>query len=407
MTSKQKGVNHRPTALETATFAVALFEDNPLFNSGHGAVFTRDGINELEASVMVSRGFAKRAAAVAGLRHVRNPILLARSMLEHGDADLATGVRSTAVGPDGELPETRDLDVPSARGHTIVYGEAAETLARMYGHEMVEPEYFFTQNRWDEHVRGLERERRGGGVASWSSDEYLPQGTVGAIALDEDGVVCCATSTGGLTNKLTGRVGDTPVPGAGFWAEEWQEARSTAGVSVGQNPSIRSWEGAEGLTRSTGSSISLSETLKGLMADCLPMPFAYTPIIDRAGGAGAGLSVTRSMAFSGTGNGDSFLRTAAVRTVASMARFGGVSGRVALKKVAGPSGELQESAGDRWGKTGEGEGGIIGIECVAVRDNSGNLVETRSEILQDLNCGGMFRAWIGADGEAEVRIWRE
>src|SRR5690606_28180911 len=77
-----------PTALETATYAAALLEDNPLFNSGRGAVFTRDGVNELEASVMVSRGLAKRGVGVAGLRRVRNPILLAKAILEHGDTDL-------------------------------------------------------------------------------------------------------------------------------------------------------------------------------------------------------------------------------------------------------------------------------------------------------------------------------
>lgn len=366
---------------------MALFEDDPLFNCGHGAVFTRDGINELEASVMVSRGFAKRAAAVAGLRRVRNPILLARGMLERGDADLAAGVRSASTAPDGAAV-ARDLDVPSARGHTLLYGETAETLARLYGLEMVDPGYFFTQTRWDEHVSGLERERRGGGLASWSAEEYLPQGTVGAIALDEDGIVCCATSTGGLTNKLTGRVGDTPTAGAGFWAEEWLEHGGLTGMSRGR----------------AKLAISLSDTLKGIMADCWPAPFAYTPV---PGQGDARLVTTRSIALSGTGNGDSFLRVAAARTVAAIARFAGASGRVALTRVAGPSGELQQSAGDRWGKTGEGEGGIIGIECAVVRDSNGAVVEARSEILQDFNCGGMFRAWIGNNGEAQVRIWRE
>ena len=83
-----KATGRRPSALEVATFAVVQLENNPLFNAGHGAVFTRDGINELEASVMVSRGYAKRGVGVMGLRRVRNPILLARAMLERGDADL-------------------------------------------------------------------------------------------------------------------------------------------------------------------------------------------------------------------------------------------------------------------------------------------------------------------------------
>ncbi|KAK0644066.1 nucleophile aminohydrolase [Cercophora newfieldiana] len=369
-----------PTALETATFAVVLLEDNPLFNSGHGAVFTRDGTNELEASVMVSRGFAKRAVGVMGLRRVRNPILLARRILEHGDADLVG--KRTASSTDG-------LDVPSAQGHTQLHGETAETLAEQYGLEMVEPGYFFTQRRWDEHVRGLEREKEGRGVGTWSADEYFPQGTCGAIALDADGVTCCATSTGGLTNKLTGRIGDTPTPGAGFWAEEWTEAGEPTGSG---------WRDVQG----PSSSVMLSEGLKGLLADCFPSPSLYAPIpSDRSS-----LITTRSVAVSGTGNGDSFLRTAAARTVGSIARYSALSSAVAVTKVTGPGGELQRSAGDRWGKTGEGEGGMIGIESVIVRDGKGEVVETRSDILQDFNCGGMFRAWVDDQGIAFARVWR-
>lgn len=345
-----------PSALSTACHAVTLLEDNPLFNSGHGAVFTRDGRNELEASVMVSRGFAKRAVAVTGLRRVRNPILLAQRMLEHGDRDIL-GPRS---GPD----------VPSAQGHTLLHGVTAEVLAVRYGLDMVEPGYFFTRKRWDEHVRGLEREREGRGAAGWAVDEYVPQGTCGAVALDAEGVVCCATSTGGLTNKLTGRIGDTPCVGTGFWAEEWMERGDPTGVLRGRE----------------GPAVLLSEGLRGLMADCLPSPFLYTPVSRGR----QGLVTTRSIALSGTGNGDSFLRTAACRTVGAMARFGVQSADVSLNRVAGPGGELQQSAGDRWGKVGEGEGGMIGIECVIVRDEEGEVVETRSNILQGLNCGGCF-----------------
>lgn len=112
--------NHKlPSALEVATYAVQLLEDNPLFNSGHGAVFTRDGLNELEASVMVSRGFKKRGVGVMGLRHVKNPILLARAMLEHGEDDLEAHPRGASSG---------NLDVPSAQGHTQIYGKTAERL---------------------------------------------------------------------------------------------------------------------------------------------------------------------------------------------------------------------------------------------------------------------------------------
>lgn len=164
------------TALEIATHAVTLLENNPLFNSGHGAVFTRDGVNELEASVMVSRGAAKRGVGVTGLRRVRNPILLARKMLEHGDDDLAG---KSDLGWSASRDD--DLDIPSAQGHTLIHGQSAEILAEKYGLELVEQGYFFTQTRWDEHVRALEREKKAPRIhsATWSPDEYLPQGTCG------------------------------------------------------------------------------------------------------------------------------------------------------------------------------------------------------------------------------------
>lgn len=135
----------------------------------------------------------------------------------------------------------------------------------------------------------------------------------------------------------------------------------------------------------------------------MPSPLMYEPVMRRL----EEVVSTRSVAVSGTGNGDSFLRTAAARTVGAIARFGGRSSAVAVREVSGPEGELQKSAGDRWGKTGEGEGGLIGIEAVVVRDKERNAVETRSEILQDFNCGGMFRAWIDDTGSALARVWRE
>jgi len=376
-----------PDAIAIATFAVRQLEDNPLFNAGRGAVFTRDGVNELEASVMVSRGRAKRGVGVMGLRRVRNPILLARELLERGDVDL----RGTGIdGGMGEGGGRGGLDVPSAQGHTQIHGEAAESLARRYGLDMVEPGYFFTQARWDEHVRALEREREGKGLGTWSREEYLPQGTVGAIALDAEGVVCCATSTGGLTNKLTGRIGDTPVVGAGFWAEEWvEDGDPTGGISA---------------LRRRGPMLAFSGELGGLLADCLPTPFLYSPVDARPRRR---LVTTRSMAVSGTGNGDSFLRVAAARTVGAIARFAGVPTSEALTRVTGPSGELQKSAGSRWGRTGEGEGGIIGIELAVVTDEKGDVVETRSEVVQDFNCGGMLRAWIDNDGRPCFKAFRD
>lgn len=397
-----------PSALDVATYAVTLLENNPLFNSGHGAVFTRDGINEMDSSVMVSRGNAKRGVGLTGLRRVKNPILLAKAMLEHGDDDLAKKVESGLAGPsqiDGlashdELDATADLDVPSAQGHTLIHGETAETLAKMYGLELVDPKYFFTQTRWDQHIRALEKEKAGKGLATWSAEEYLPQGTCGAVALDADGVVCAATSTGGMTNKLTGRIGDTPVVGAGFWAEEWAEKSASSMATFG--PTADAWHTLKRCLSSSGPIVELSSSLRGLVADCLPIPSLYHPV---AQAADEDLQITRSIALSGTGNGDSFLRVAATRTVGSIARWAGLPATEALRRIVGRGGELQKSAGDRWGKTGEGEGGMIGIESVILRDASGRVINTQANILQDHNCGGMFRAWIDDDGRAVMRIF--
>ncbi|RYO76766.1 hypothetical protein DL763_010153 [Monosporascus cannonballus] len=413
-----------PAALDVATYAVTLLENDPLFNAGHGAVFTRDGINELEASVMVSRpsSHAKRGVGVMGLRRVKHPIQLARAVLEHGDADLGGGSNADTAeeaGGEGQEGEGEGLDVPSAQGHTLIHGPTAEALARKYGLELVDPGYFFTQRRWDEHVRALERERSGkAATASWSAAEFLPQGTVGAVALDEDGVLCVATSTGGMTNKLTGRIGDTPVVGAGFWAEEWVDDDNAPPPPPPHHrrqqwPS-NSWQGARDYlgNYTSGPTIELSSGLRSFLADCLPTPLLYAPVALRqdCDGRPPLITTTRAAAVSGTGNGDSFLRLAAARTVAAMARWSpGLSAAQALSRVAGPGGELQGSAGERWGRTGEGEGGMIGIETVVARDAAcgGIVVEARAVVLQDHNSSGMFRAWIDDGGVARFKIWRD
>ncbi|PNY25712.1 L-asparaginase, partial [Tolypocladium capitatum] len=295
----------------------------------------------------------------------------------------------------GEGEERRD--VPSAQGHTLLWGDAAEQLASSYGLAKVDPSYFFTQQRWDEHVRALEREkqqRRRQGWSCWSADEFLPQGTCGAVALDARGVVCVATSTGGMTNKLSGRVGDTPVPGAGFWAEEW----------------------TEDAPRTAPPGLSFAGPLRGFLADCLPTPFTYSPLPPSPSLSSSSSSssptasprniTTRAAALSGTGNGDSFLRTCAAHSVAALARHRPLPASLAFRAVVGPGGELQRSAGDRWGRTGEGEGGMIGVECVVERDaRSGRVVRARSEVLMDYNCAGMYRAWVDDEGEAVMSIW--
>jgi L-asparaginase len=228
------------------------------------------------------------------------------------------------------------------------------------------------------------------------------------VVLDEDGVVCAATSTGGLTNKLTGRIGDTPTPGAGFWAEEWEEdgdptKKTTAGGGAWYE------KVAAALQSEDSPPVVLSGALKSFFADCLPTPFMYTPLYAEHPRHHTTTTTTRSIAVSGTGNGDSFLRTNAARTVAAMARWKPETGASALEHVSGPNGVLQRSAEERWQRTGEGEGGMIGIECAAVveHDARGEVVgvRTRSAVLQGYNCGGMYRAWIDEDGDAVMSIW--
>jgi L-asparaginase len=268
-------------------------------------------------------------------------------------------------------------------------------LARKWGLEMVDEGYFFVQKRWDEHIKGLEREREGKGDAFWDAQEYVPQGTCGAVALDAGGVCAVATSTGGMTNKLSGRIGDTPTLGAGFWAEEWEE----------NSPY---WE--EEMARRNGPALVLSDTLKALMADCLPSLTTYMPIDSNIPGKEATRNrkkVTRATAMSGTGNGDSFLRLNAARTASAIARYRGrTSLQKAVTEITGPGGDLQKSAGNRWKKTGEGEGGIVGIECTIVTDEDDEVAGSVSHIVEDYNCGGMFRASITMEGKAICRIWR-
>lgn len=195
------------SALDAAVHAVSLMEDDELFNCGRGSVFTSAGTIEMEASVMVTSatsagapsypGSLKRGAAVMGLRNVRHPIQLARESL------LRTGCAA-----DGS---PRD-DGGSMHGQLVA--PYAEERARAWGLEFMPDEWFWTRRRWEEHRRGLEG--RTGGLA-------LSQGTVGCVCLDAEGNLAVATSTGGLTNKWPGRIGDTPTLGAGFWAEAWEE----------------------------------------------------------------------------------------------------------------------------------------------------------------------------------------
>ncbi|KAI5817809.1 nucleophile aminohydrolase [Pyronema omphalodes] len=349
------------TALDAACYVVSLFEDDPLYNCGRGSVFTRDGKNELEASVMVSNGPGgdKKGVGVAMLRCVRNPVLLARELLLRKE-------------------ETK---------HNFLAGRQAEKLAEDWGLEIVSQDWFWTERRWKEHLRGL----KGREVDKWTMpekedaemmmedkslgdqeiEEYLPQGTVGCVVMDKWGNICAATSTGGMTNKLPGRIGDTPTLGAGFWAEEWEVPAA--------RPRVTPAAAAGGLM----------EGLQNLVTDCFPCPQEHSePLLEKT------LPTNRkAIGLSGTGNGDYFLRLAAAHNVTARYRFGGRSFKAAVKEVIGREGEMQRAAEriGRWG-TGEGEGGFIGIN-------------EAGELVWDLNCGGMYRGIIDDEGNTKVAVY--
>jgi beta-aspartyl-peptidase (threonine type) len=166
------------SSLDAVVAAVRTLEDDPLFNAGRGAVFTSVGTHEMDAAVM--DGQTLKAGAVGGLKRVKNPIDLARAVMEKSP-------------------------------HVLFAGEGAELFAEQIGLEMVDPKYFYTENRW----RALERARENQMREVSDQDRH---GTVGAVALDRAGNLAAATSTGGSTNKLPGRIGDTPIVGAGTYA---------------------------------------------------------------------------------------------------------------------------------------------------------------------------------------------
>ena len=168
-------------AVEAVTAAVIALEDDPLFNAGRGAVFTADGRQEMDAAVM--DGAAGRAGAVAGIRGPRNPVLAARAVMERSD-------------------------------HVLLAGPGALAFLRAEGVPFADDAWFETDAR-RAALAAVLRDRAQGVAA----DDFDRHGTVGAVARDQAGRLAAATSTGGLTGKLPGRVGDTPVLGAGTWAD--------------------------------------------------------------------------------------------------------------------------------------------------------------------------------------------
>jgi L-asparaginase / beta-aspartyl-peptidase len=174
-------------SMDAVEAAIKILEDSPWFNAGRGAVFTSDGTNELDAAIM--DGSNLKAGSVAGLTHIKNPISLARMVMERTK-------------------------------HVMLAREGAEAFAKEQHVEMVDPKYFFTQKRWDE----LQKEKKKAG------EESKPHGTVGAVALDLSGNLAAGTSTGGTTNKKFGRIGDSPIIGAGTYANNHTCAVSCTGT---------------------------------------------------------------------------------------------------------------------------------------------------------------------------------
>ncbi|MBO9659890.1 MAG: isoaspartyl peptidase/L-asparaginase [Chitinophagaceae bacterium] len=196
------------TALDAVEATVRVLEDNPLFNSGKGAVFTNEGKNELDAAIMDGKTLA--AGSVAGVTTIRNPITAARAVMEKSP-------------------------------HVMMAGKGAEQFAAQQGLEIVDPSYFFTEERW----KGLQRAKRLDSLEQLKKTDSLSKkdasllkqpenrdykyGTVGAVALDKQGNLAAATSTGGMTNKKYGRIGDAPIIGAGTYANNKTVAISGTG----------------------------------------------------------------------------------------------------------------------------------------------------------------------------------
>ncbi|MBL7720755.1 MAG: isoaspartyl peptidase/L-asparaginase [Chitinophagaceae bacterium] len=194
------------SALDAVEAAVRSMEDDPLFNAGKGAVFTNEGKNELDAAIMNGKTLA--AGSVAGVTTIRNPISAARAVMEKSP-------------------------------HVMMTGKGAEQFAKQQGLEIVDPSYFYTESRW----KGLQRAKKDDSLkmqldhTDTAKKEALKQpenkdykyGTVGAVALDRHGNLAAATSTGGMTNKRYGRVGDAPIIGAGTYADNKTVAISCTG----------------------------------------------------------------------------------------------------------------------------------------------------------------------------------
>jgi beta-aspartyl-peptidase (threonine type) len=226
------------SALDAVEAAVRLLEDDPYFNAGRGAVFTADGVNELDAAMM--DGATRNAGAVSAITRTRNPVSLARAVMEKGP-------------------------------HVMLSGAGADRFAAEQGLEQVDPSWFRVEERW----RQFEEMRDSG-----TFDVDLKYGTVGAVARDMQGHLAAATSTGGLTGKRWNRIGDSPVIGAGTWADDRGAATSCTGSG---EHFIRA-----GAAHEISSRVRLANEPLGLAAD------AVMDNIGALGGTGGVISIDGS-----------------------------------------------------------------------------------------------------------------
>lgn len=185
-------IKNGKSSVEAVQSAIIVMEDSPLFNAGKGAVFTSDGKNELDASIMYGKD--RSAGAVAGIHTVKNPIKAAIAVMQKSE-------------------------------HVMMAGEGAEKFAKQNGLEIVDPKYFWTKDRWDglQKLKQKELEKQKKTTALHQLPDYISVdqkfGTVGCVALDNSGNIAAGTSTGGMSNKKYGRIGDSPIIGAGTYAD--------------------------------------------------------------------------------------------------------------------------------------------------------------------------------------------
>lgn len=208
------------TAMDAVTQTIMILENSPYFNAGKGAVFTHEGKNEMDASIM--NGVDLSAGAVGGVTKVKNPILAARAVMEKSP-------------------------------HVMLSGEGANIFAEEQQLELVDPAYFYTEQRWKALQNILQKENVTTGELLESPTADYKYGTVGCAALDKHGNLAAGTSTGGMTNKRWGRIGDAPIIGAGTYANNATCALSSTGHgeyfirhAVAYNISARMEHGGQG-----------------------------------------------------------------------------------------------------------------------------------------------------------------